>query len=132
MSNADVTVTGNLTRDAELRFAQSGNAVCNMSVAVNHRTKKGEDETSFLSVVVFGDQAENVASLKKGNRVMVKGRLRVRTYEKKDESVGTAVEVLADEVGPSYRWATGDVVRAEKSGPKSQGPREYDETTEPF
>ena len=132
MSNADVTVTGNLTRDPELRYAKSGTPVCELGVAVNHRTKGGDDETTFLTLVVFGDQAENAASLGKGTRVMGKGRLRVRTYERKDGGQGTAVEVLVDEVGPSYRWATGSVERAEKSGPADRGPVEYAEGQEPF
>ena len=132
MSDADVRVAGNLTKDPELRFAASGMPVCNMGIAVNYRGKKGEDETSFLSLVVFGDQAENAASLKKGQRVVAAGRLRVRTYEKRDGSTGVEVEVLVDELGASLRWATATVEKQEKSGKRDAGASEYKAGEEPF
>lgn len=121
MSDAHLSVTGNLTRDPELRYTQSGMQVASFGLAVNHRRKNQtgdyEDETSFIDVVCFGGLAENAAeSLTKGTRALVAGRLRVRTYDRRDGGQGTAVEVVADEVGPSLRWATAQLERVNRNG----------------
>lgn len=104
---ANVTVVGNITRDPELRFTASGLAVCGFGVAVNR--KRGEEETtSFFDVSSFGDLAEHVAELPKGCRVIVVGRLEQRSWEKDGEK-RSKVELVADEIGPSLRWATATV-----------------------
>lgn len=137
--NAHTTIAGNVGRDPELRFSQSGMAICNFSVAVTH--KRGDDEsTSWVDVVCFKEHAENVAeSVKKGTRVIVTGRLQVREFEKRDGTPGKAVEVVADEVGLSLRWSTGSTVKSGNGAkPDAQwtpGPtsdRTYDDTTVPF
>ena len=133
MSDSQITIAGNCTRDPELRFSQSGMAICKIPVAVNHRTKNGDDQTSFVDVTVFQQMAENAAeSIVKGQRVIATGRLSVRTYEKKDGNTGTAVELVADEVGVSLRWATAKSEKASKSGYTDAGTTTYDSTSEPF
>jgi single-strand DNA-binding protein len=120
MADANVTMVGNCTRDPELRFTASGMQVTTLGLAVNNRRQnrqsgEWEEETSFIDVTCFGQMAENVAeTCTKGSRVLVTGRLRVRTYEKRDGGTGVSVEVVADEIGPSLRWATAQIVRNER------------------
>lgn len=101
--STSVSVTGNLTRDPELRFTQGGQAVCSFGIAVNRgKDKPGE----FFDVTVWEEQAECVAeSLTKGDRVMVIGRLSYRTWETDGGDKRSKVEIVAYEVGPSLRWA---------------------------
>jgi single-strand DNA-binding protein len=106
-----VTITGNLTEDPELRFTPGGAAVANIRVAVTSRVKDGDGwrdgETSFFQVTAWRTLAENVAeSLTKGARVMVFGPLRQRSWETDAGERRSVVEVQAEEVGPSLRWAT--------------------------
>lgn len=144
MSDAHATLTGNLTRDPELRYTGSGMQVTSFGLAVNYRrqnkqTGEWDEETSFLDVTCFGGLAENVAeSLTKGARALVTGRLQVRTYDRRDGGQGTAVEIIADEIGPSLRWATAAVTRTGNQTPRTdttQGPTgpapQYDDG-EPF
>ena len=122
MADAQITVVGNLTRDPELRFAASGMQIVTLGLAVNHRRQnkqsgEWEEETSFMDVTCFGQMAENVAeSLTKGSRVMAAGRLQIRTYERRDGGQGTAVEVIADEIGRSLSWATAQVEKVRRDG----------------
>jgi single-strand DNA-binding protein len=75
-----------------------------------------EQEASFFTVVVWRDQAEHAAqSLSKGSRVVVVGRLQQRTWTAEDGSTRSVVEVLAEELGPSLRWATATTTRATRS-----------------
>jgi single-strand DNA-binding protein len=96
-----VIIAGRLTRDPETRFAPSGLAVANFSVAVKHRSKPGGDakeDVSFFDVVVFGKQGEKCAEyLSKGRPVLVEGRLRQRRWES-DGVKRSKVEILADNV----------------------------------
>lgn len=96
-----VIIIGNLGRDPEVRFTQGGAAVCNLSVAVGERVKKGEaweDHTEWFRVVVFGKTAENAGQfLQKGRQVYVEGKLRQREYEK-DGQKQRSTEVVADVV----------------------------------
>ena len=112
-----VTVVGNITRDPELRFAQSGMAIAQFGVAWNRRRQDQEDEVSFFDVTCFRQLAENVAeSLKKGARVVVYGTLQQRSWETDHGDRRSKVEILADEVAPSLRWATAEVTRNEPRG----------------
>jgi single-strand DNA-binding protein len=90
---------GNLGRDPEVRFTQGGSAVCNLSIAVGERVKKGEtweEHTEWVRVVCFGKTAENAGQfLQKGRQVYVEGRLRQREYEK-DGVKQRSTEVVAD------------------------------------
>jgi single-strand DNA-binding protein len=110
MADTHVTITGNLTDDPELRFTPNGNAVANFRLAVTARVKDGEGwrdgETSFFRVNVWRQLAEHVAdSLSKGDRAVVIGRLRSRSWETPEGERRSVVEVEADEVAPSLRWA---------------------------
>ena len=84
------TITGNLTRDPEIRYTREGQATTSLGVAVNRRwqnreTNEWEESTSFFDVVAWRDLAENVAlSLTKGMRVVVTGRLEQRSWETDD------------------------------------------------
>lgn len=105
-SNVNVVViTGNLTRDPELRSTGGGTSVCEMRVAVNSRRKNGqtgqwEDKANYFDVVVFGAQADNCAQyLQRGRPVAVEGRLDWREWEAKDGSgKRQAVQVIANTV----------------------------------
>ena len=138
-----VTLVGNCTKAPELRFTPSGQAVATFGVAVNRRwqnrqTQEWEEAVSFFDVTCWGQLAENVAeSVAKGTRVMVEGRLDQRTWETEAGESRSKVEIVADEVGPSLRWATAQVVKNDRSdsatprsAPASQ-PQGYDDET-PF
>lgn len=118
---SNVTLVGNLTRDPEVRYTPSGAANTTFGLAVNRRwmnktTNEWEEQTSFFNVVAWRDLAENAAeSLTKGARVVVTGRLEQREYEKDGEK-RSVVEVSADEIAPSLRWATVQVQRTERKG----------------
>lgn len=99
-----ITATGRATKDPEVKFLPSGQSVTNFKIAVNHRKKNqsGEwvdDSTSFLNVEMWGKKGENVAEqVKKGHMLTVTGHLKVRQYETRDGTKGTAVELNASEV----------------------------------
>ena len=126
MSNS-TTITGNLTREPEIRYTRDGQATTLLGVAVNRRwqdkeTREWEEATSFFDVVCWRDLAENAAvSLAKGMRVMVTGRLEQRNWETEDGERRSKVEIVAEEVGPSLRFATADVQRAERRAPAPDG-----------
>ena len=112
-----VTVVGNVTRDPELRFAQSGMAIAQFGLAWNRRRQDQEDEVSFFDVTCFRQLAENVAeSLRKGARVVVYGTLQQRSWETDQGDRRSKVEILADDVAPSLKWATAAVTKNERSG----------------
>lgn len=112
-----VTVVGNVTRDPELRFTQSGMAVANFGVAWNKRKQDGEDEVSFFDVSCFRQLAENVAeSISKGSRVVIYGTLSQRSWENQEGERRSKVEIIADEVAPSLRWASVEITRNEFRG----------------
>lgn len=112
-----VTVVGNVTRDPELRFTQGGMAVASFGVAWNKRRQDGDDEVSFFDVTCFRDMAENVAeSIQKGSRVVVYGTLQQRSWETPDGDKRSKVEILADEIAPSLKWATAQVTKNDRKG----------------
>ena len=127
MPDNTITVVGNVTRDPELRYTPSGQANTVLGIAVNRRwmnrtTNEWEEQVSFFNVVAWGSLAENVGeSVAKGTRVVVTGRLEQRTYEKDDEK-RVVVEVIADEIAPSLRWATVEVKRNERRPPHAASP----------
>jgi single-strand DNA-binding protein len=123
INGVTVTIVGNCTRDPELRFTNSGMAVANFGVATNYRKMNRqtndweEEEPTFYDVSCFQQFAENVAeSITKGTRVVVTGRVRMRSWEGSDGEKRSRLEILADEVGPSLRWATASVQRTERRG----------------
>ena len=105
-----VTIAGNLTRDPELRFLDGGAATAGFGIAVSRRwfdkTKNDWTEvTSFFDVVAWRTLADNVAeTLKKGDRVVVTGRLEQRSWEKDGEK-RSKVEIVADEIASSLKFA---------------------------
>ena len=114
-----ITIIGNTVADIDLRFTSSGDAVASFTVASTPRTfdrASGEwvdGDAMFLACQVWRQAAENVAeSLTKGMRVIVQGRLKSRTYETRDGSRRTVLEVEVEEVGPSLRYATATVNRS--------------------
>lgn len=112
-----VTVVGNVTRDPELRFTQGGMAVATFGLAWNRRRQDQEDEVSFFDVTCFRQMAENVAeSVTKGARVVVYGTLQQRSWETQDGDRRSKVEILADDVAPSLKWATAEITRNEYRG----------------
>ncbi|MDQ6839819.1 MAG: single-stranded DNA-binding protein [Actinomycetota bacterium] len=151
-----VTVVGNLTRDPELRFTPSGQATTTFGLAVNRRwqnrqTQEWDESTSYFDVVCWAQMAENVAqSLSKGTRVVVDGRLEQRSWENAEGEKRSKIEVTADEVAPSLRWATVSITKNERSTsprpsaqppsgsttpanqPETQGTDNYPDGEEPF
>ncbi|WP_299444889.1 single-stranded DNA-binding protein [uncultured Phycicoccus sp.] len=118
-----ITIIGNLTADPELRFTPSGAAVANFTVASTPRqfdrqsNEWKDGETLFMRCSIWRDAAENVAeSLHRGTRVIVSGRLKSRSYETKEGEKRTVVELEVDEVGPSLRYASAKVTKAERGG----------------
>jgi single-strand DNA-binding protein len=108
-----VSFAGNLTDDPELRHTEAGIAQARFRVAVSGRR---EQEASFFTVMVWRDQAEHAAeSLSKGSRVVVVGRLQQQSWTAEDGSARSTVEVVAEELGPSLRWATARPERASRS-----------------
>ena len=99
-----VVITGNLTRDPELRSLPSGNSVCKLRVAVNSRRKdpaSGDwvDKPNYFDVTVWGAQGENCANyLSKGRPVAVEGRLDWREWESQEGQKRQAVEIIANSV----------------------------------
>ena len=118
-----VTIVGNLTREPELRFTPSGQATASFGVAVNRTwtdraSQERREQTSFFDVVCWGTLAENAAtSLSRGTRVVVTGRLDQRTWETQEGDKRSKVEITADEIAPSLRWATVHVTRNERRSP---------------
>jgi single-strand DNA-binding protein len=111
------TIAGNLVDTPELRFTNTGTPVTNLRVAVTQRVQDNgtwrDGETSFFKVNVWRGQAEHLAdSLSKGDRVMVTGRLRQRTWETPEGEKRSVAEIEADEVGASLKFATAKVERA--------------------
>ena len=128
MSDNQVTLTGNLTDDPELRFTPNGVAVANFRLAVDQRvwdTDGWKDgESSYFRVNVWRDQAEHVSrSLHKGARCVVVGRLKSRSWETPEGQRRSAVEVDAEEVGMSMRFAP--------IGPAAEAPTETPASPEP-
>lgn len=123
-----ITVCGNLTADPELRFTQTGTANANFGMAVNRKwqnkaTNEWEEEVSFFRCVAWRDTAEHIAeSLQKGARVVVTGRLQQRRWETDDGESRSVFEIVVDDIGPSLRWATVDVHRVERQGPRNDAP----------
>jgi single-strand DNA-binding protein len=113
MTEPSVSFAGNLTDDPELRHTESGIARAIFRVAVSGRR---EQEASYFTVIVWRDQAEHVAeSLAKGSRVVVVGRLQQRAWTAEDGSTRSTVEVVAEELGPSLRWATATTTRTTRN-----------------
>ena len=124
-----VTLVGNLTDDPELRYTPNGAAVAKFRVAVTPRFRDAasgewkDGDTSYFTVNAWRTLGENAAeSLTRGSNVIVVGRLRQRSWETQEGEKRTVIEIEADEVGPSLRWATAKI---EKQG-RAQSPTSTD------
>ncbi len=132
MPDTHVTIAGNLTADPELTITNSGAQVANFRVAVTARVREGntwrDGDTSFYRVTCWRDLATNVTdSLGKGDRVLVVGQLRMRSWETPEGEQRSVVEVTAEEVGPSLRWATAKPERAARKPNGNGGKGEFAE-----
>jgi single-strand DNA-binding protein len=152
-----ITVSGNVTRDPELRFTPSGAGVASFSVAVNRswqnrQTQEWEEQTSFFDVKCWAQLGQNVSdTLAKGTRVVVSGRLEQRSWETEQGEKRYAFEIVADDVAVSLLYATAEVSKNERregdSGGSTGGggaqsrpapaqgggaPASYDPAEEPF
>jgi single-strand DNA-binding protein len=121
MADTHVTLVGNLTDDPEVRFTPAGTQVGSFRLAVTPRIREGDQwkngDTSYFKVNLWRDLASQTAeSLAKGDRAVVIGRLRTRAWETPEGERRSTVEVEADEVAPSLKWATAKPQRASKSG----------------
>jgi single-strand DNA-binding protein len=138
-SDNQIIIVGNLTDDPELRYTPNGAAVVKFRVAVNRRYRDEagtwkDGDTSYFTVNAWRTLAENIAeSLTRGTRVIVAGRLQMRSWETQEGDKRTVVEIEADEVGPSLRWATAKIERQGRSGdwsaPATVGAPQADEET---
>jgi single-strand DNA-binding protein len=137
MSGNTIELVGNITRDPELRFTATGTAVAQFGLAVNRRwrnaqTNDWEEQVSFFDIVCWRELAENVSeSLTRGTRVMVVGRLEQRSWDTQEGEKRSKVEVVADEIGPSLRWATAEVTKNERRGGGNGGGGGFDSAPAP-
>ena len=124
-----ITIIGNLTADPELKFTSSGAAVCNFTVASTPRTfdkatnEWKDGESLFMRVSVWRKQAENIAeSLTRGSRVSVTGVLKQRSFETKEGEKRIVIELEAEEVSASLKYATAKLTKTTGDGNGSARP----------
>jgi single-strand DNA-binding protein len=132
MADTHVTITGNLTDDPEVTFTTGGAAVCNFRLAVTPRVKDGngwkDGDTSFFRITAWRDLATHIGdSLSKGDRVLVQGQLRTRSWETPEGDKRQVVEVTAEEIGPSLRWATAKPERTRKTSTAKQAGGQFND-----
>ena len=137
-----ITVVGNLTADPEIRQVGNGASVASFTIAStprnwNRNTGQFEDgQALFMRCSAWRDMAEHCAqSLSKGMRVIAQGRLQQRSYQAQDGSNRTVIELQVDEIGPSLRYATAQVTRADSqraTRPQPTGQRADSPATDPW
>jgi len=126
-SDNQITIVGNLTDDPELRYTTNGAAVANFRVAYSTRIRDAagnwtDGDTSFFTINCWRSLAENAAeTLTRGSRVVVTGRLKQRSWENQEGEKRTVVEIEADDLGPSLKWATASVTKTSRSSSASSG-----------
>lgn len=123
-----ITISGNLVAIPELRHTPGGAVVANFVVASTPRVfRNGEwadGDTMFMRCSVWREQAEHIsASLGKGDRVIVTGKLRMRSYTRDDER-RTSMELDVDEVGASLRYATAKITKTVRNGTNTALPEQ--------
>ncbi|MDM2402053.1 single-stranded DNA-binding protein [Mycobacteroides abscessus] len=133
MSTNTVTISGNIAADIEPSFTRNGSTVVNFTVADTPRIKDDktgewrDGETLWQRVAAFGALAENIAqSFKKGDRVIVSGRLVQKTYLNKENEKRTYAEVRAEDVGPSLKRATVVITKNPKKSIETEGQDDYE------
>ena len=119
MPDNSITIVGNVTRSPELRFTTGGKGIASFGIACNRRWQQNgewQEKVSFFNVTAWDQLGENcAASVTKGDRVVVTGRLEQREYETQQGEKRNVVEIVADEIGPSLRWATATVERTQRT-----------------
>jgi single-strand DNA-binding protein len=128
MNETQLTITGNLVDDPELRFTPSGQAVARFRIASTPRYREAgsgewkDGDPLFLTCVAWRQLAENTAeTLHRGARAIVTGRLRQRSYEAQDGSKRTVYEVECDEIGASLLRATAKITKATRTSTGNGG-----------
>jgi single-strand DNA-binding protein len=122
-----ITISGNITREPEMRYTPSGVSKVTFGVAVNRswrnqQSNEWEEQTSFFNVVAWRQLAENAsATLTKGSRVVVSGRLEQRSWETDQGEKRSIVEIVADDIAASLRFATAEIHKVERTGPDGGG-----------
>ena len=111
----NINLTGRCVRDAESRTTKSGEAICNVAIAVNGYRR--EDEATFFDLVFFGKKAAVAQYLTKGTRVALNGRLRQRKFTRKDGSEGVALEVAVNDLSFMSPGGGGGTMRDTSDGP---------------
>lgn len=116
-----IAVVGNLTADPELRSTKNGRSVAGFTIASTPRTFDRQSnqwvdgDALFLRCTVWGDLAEHCAqSLAKGMRVIAQGRLTQHSWEDEQHQRRTSMELQVDKIGPSLRYATAQVAKAQR------------------
>lgn len=140
MVDNTVTLVGTITRDLELRHTPDGSAVVDIGIAQNKSVRQPDGtwtrdgDPMYFECTVWRDMAEHAnATLSKGMRVIVTGRLDYQTWET-DGQVRNKIKVIVDEIGPSLRWATANVDRTSgaSSGDSQQSTEDFPENEAPF
>ncbi|MFN2556602.1 MAG: single-stranded DNA-binding protein [Nitriliruptorales bacterium] len=120
-----VTMVGNLVDEPDLRFTGNGAAVCSIRIASSRRYRDNDGnwqdgETTFMTVSAWRSLGENAAeSLHRGDRVVVLGRLRVRSYEDREGQTRWVTEIEADEIAPSLRFASAKLAKGGRASSSS-------------
>lgn len=123
----EMTLVGNIISDPELKYTAGGTAIASFGLAWNRRFQQDnewQEEAHFFDVTVWREMAENVAeSFRKGDRVVVVGRLDQSRWEDKETGKGRSkVGVVADEVAASVRWATVDITKSDRQQSPAPAP----------
>jgi single-strand DNA-binding protein len=110
--DTSITLCGNLCFEPEIKFLNDGKATLSLNIAVN-KVVGEEKRTSYFDVTLWGKPAEHAAkTLKKGDRVIVFGEPKQRSYADKDGKQRSAVEIVASDIGPSLMWSTAEINRS--------------------
>lgn len=122
----DLVICGNATADAELKYLPSGVALCSWTVASTPRVKDRDSwrdgETVFYRCTAWRQLAESAAeTITRGMRLLVHGKLKVRSYEKDGEK-RTSIEIDVENVGPELRYATASVKKVGRSSEQTGSP----------
>ena len=121
MNDIHITTSGKALDDPQLRFTGSSKAVCTVRLVIGHRKKQGDQwvdaGATFLDVQAWDKLAENLAeSVRKGDRIIVTGRLTTEEWVGKEGDKRTTQRVSADDIGLSVRWTTATAKQAERRG----------------
>ncbi len=122
---SSLILAGNLTRDPELRFTNDGVPVANFGLAVNDKRSKREDAVDFFDVTAWRELGETIATYKrKGDPILVEGKLQYRTWEARDGSKRSKVDVVAHNVQFLGKGQNGDGAGSSRVGGGTRGGNE--------